>query len=91
MITESLITGGFSIINLILKVLPTVPSMSDTFSNSFWYYWNTIFSNLSLISCFVRVSTIKLIIPLLIFIINFEFIYKLGLWAIKKLPFINIK
>lgn len=90
MIIESLLTAGFSLINLLLNLLPTVPTMGESLSNSFWYYWNTIFNNLSLVSCFVRVSTIKLIIPLLIFVINFEHIYSFGIWVINKIPFIDI-
>ncbi len=68
-----------------------LPQMSKELINSIDTYMDLIFDNLSALGFFIRPTTLKILIPLIIFIINFKYIYKIVIWLIRKLPFINIK
>lgn len=97
-----LLSGSFSdIINNLLNFLYfimdflfgwiNIPQMPDELVNSINTFLNLIFDNLTLLGFFIRPTTLKILIPLIIFIINFKYIYKIVIWLIRKLPFINIK
>ncbi len=68
--------------------IPQFPTELKTSINSFL---DLIFNNLTFLGFFVRPTTLKIIIPLAIFMFNFKYIYKLTMWIIKKIPFLNIK
>lgn len=87
---NSLLNGLYYIIDFLFGWinLPQVPTSITGSINSFL---DLIFDNLSLFGFFVRPTTIKIIIPLVIVVINFKYIYKFIMWFLKKLPFINIK
>lgn len=68
-----------------------VPSFPDSLSSSIDSFLTLVFENLSLLGFFIRPLTLQIVIPLLIFIINFEFIYKLIMWVARKIPFLNVK
>lgn len=67
-----------------------IPAFPTSLSNSIDSFLNLIFDNCSLLGFFIRPATIKIVIPLLIILVNFEFIYKLIIWIAKKIPFIGI-
>lgn len=68
-----------------------LPDFPVSLQNSIDVFLSLIFDNLSLLGFFIRGSTLKLVIPILIILINFEFIYRLIMWLVKKLPFVNLK
>lgn len=78
------------LLTTIFGVLPDIPNFATGLQNSVNSVLDTIFNNLGLIGVFVRPATIKLIIPILVVILNFERVYKLTMWIIKKIPFFGI-
>lgn len=68
--------------------LPPIPS---EISNSINSFLDLIFDNLSLLGFFVRPMTLKIVIPILIILLNFDLIYKIVMWLVRKIPFFNIK
>lgn len=68
-----------------------LPSFPVALSGSINSFLNLIFDNLSLLGFFIRPGTLKLVVPILIILINFEFIYKIIMWIIKKVPFLAVK
>lgn len=86
-----------TILNLLKNLLFFVfnwinlPSMPETFVNSVNSFLDLIFNNLTILGFFVRIETIKIAIPILIILINFDKIYKLTIWILRKIPFINLK
>lgn len=68
--------------------LPSFPEGLQTSLNSFM---DLIFSGINLFGLFIRPTTIRLVIPLLLIIINFDKIYKLTMYVLKKIPFLGIK
>lgn len=76
-----------TIVNFILSFFPDLPSFPIEFTNAINYILDLIFDNgIPLLSLFIHINTIKIAVPILIAIINFEYIYKLILWIIHKLP-----
>lgn len=68
-----------------------IPPFPVELASSIDSFLGLIFNNLSLLGFFIRPVTIRIVVPILLIVINFELIYKLVMWIIRKLPFINIK
>lgn len=86
MIVKAIFDAILSVLMTIFNLLPSVPSFPETLLNSLNTVFSTIFDNLGLLGLFVRIDTIKVLIPLLIIAVNFEHIYHFVLWIIKKIP-----
>lgn len=88
------------IIQLILNLLKTLlftvfswinlPQFPEGLTNSLNNFIDLIFDNLNLLGFFIRPVTITIVIPVLIILINFDKIYKLTMWILKKIPMLNI-
>ena len=88
------------IIQLILNLLKTLlfsvfswinlPQFPEGLSNSLNSFIDLIFDNLNLLGFFIRPVTITILIPVLIILINFDKVYKLTMWILKKIPMLNI-
>lgn len=68
-----------------------IPSFPVELANSIDSFLDLVFDNLSLLGFFIRPTTLKLVIPVLLVVINFELIYKLIMWLVRKLPFVSIQ
>lgn len=85
------ISGLFDLIkglvNLVLSIFPNLPDVPSEFSEIINYVLDLIFeSGASILGLFVHINTIKILVPLVIVIVNFEQIYKLIMWIVKKIP-----
>lgn len=93
-IIDNLLNFLFDFLFIIFQLLfgwikvPPIPIEIKSSINSFL---DLIFGNLSLLGFFVRPTTLRIVIPLAIFLFSFKDIYKLTMWIIKKIPFLNIK
>lgn len=80
----------FDLILFLLKtifgILPNIPQFPDSLLSSLNTVFSTIFNNLDLLGIFVRIDTIKILVPLLIIVVNFEHIYHFTMWIVKKIP-----
>lgn len=74
-----LIKGAFGI-------LPNIINLPENIYISINHVFDIIFNNLNLLGLFVRIDTIKSLVPLVIMVINFEHIYHFIMWIIKKIP-----
>lgn len=79
--------------NLIVLVFSwiNIPDFPVELSNSIDSFLDLVFNNLSLLGFFIRPVTLRVVVPILLVVINFELIYKLVMWIVRKLPFINVK
>lgn len=68
-----------------------IPAFPEELKNSINSFLDLIFNNLDFLGFFIRPLTLKIVIPLLIFLFNFKYIYKLVMWIIRKIPFLNMK
>lgn len=86
MILESILNVAKNLLHFIFLLLPDVPNLNITLLDSLSTYIDMIFSKTGLLGFFVRIGTIKILVPLIIVVINFEHIYHFALWCIHKLP-----
>lgn len=90
MILEALL----NLIQLLLNVVfgwINIPPFPVELTSSIDSFLDLIFENLSLLGFFIRPITLTVAIPLLIILLNFDKIYKLAMYIIKKIPFLGIK
>lgn len=79
----TLITGMFK---TLFSVMPNLPQLPQSVLNSLNNVFTSIFNNVDLLGLFVRISTIKILVPLIIAVVSFEHLYHFIMWIIKKLP-----
>lgn len=86
-----------AILNLLKNLLFIVfgwinlPAFPEGLVNSINSFLDLIFNNLNLLGFFIRPTTLTLSIPILIILLNFEKIYKLTIWVLRKIPMLGIK
>ena len=78
----TLLQACFSFINL--------PQFPDEVLITVDKFLNFIFDNAGVLSFFVNLSTVKVVIPVLLILLNFEHIYHFTIWILKKIPMLNI-
>lgn len=66
--------------------LPNIPRFDTSILGSLNTYIDMIFNNLGLLGFFIHINTIKVLVPLVIIVVNFDKIYHFIMWLIKKLP-----
>lgn len=86
MILENLLNILLSSIEVILSILPDIPSLPNELLSSAYSFIDLIFDNVGLLGLFIPISTIKIVVPLVLVIVNFDKIYKLTLWVLNKIP-----
>lgn len=90
MILENLLNILLSSIEVILSILPDIPSLPDELLSSAYSFIDLIFDNVGLLGLFIPISTIKVVVPLVLVIVNFDKIYKLTMWVLNKIPKLDI-
>lgn len=86
MIIEWLFASIIGVIKTLFSIVPNLPSISSEILSMLTDFLSLIFDNLTLLGFFIRISTIKLFVPLIILVVNFEHVYKIIIWLIKKIP-----
>ena len=86
-----------AILNLLKTVLFTVfgwinlPNLPEELLSAIDTFFDMIFTNASVVGFFIRPATLTILLPVLIIILNFEKVYKLTMWILKKIPILNMK
>lgn len=68
-----------------------IPPFPPELQNNINSFLDLIFDNLDFLGFFVRPTTLSIVIPLLLFLFNFKYIYKFSMWIIRKIPFLSMK
>lgn len=90
MILANLFNILLSSIEVVLSLLPDIPSLPEELLSSAYSFIDLIFDNVGLLGLFIPISTIKVVVPLVLVIVNFDKIYKLTLWVLNKIPKLDI-
>lgn len=77
------IEGLFGWVNL-----PPLPSSIESIIDQFFGYLE---GAVGLLGIFIDVNMVKLLLPILIIVINFEHAWKFAMFVIKKIPFVGIE
>lgn len=91
MIIEGLVDTLIMSIQAILSLIPNLPDLPSGLVEGANGFINLIFDNVGLLGLFVPISTIKVVVPLILLIVNFDKIYRLVIWILKKIPVFGIK
>ncbi len=83
-LADLLIKAIFSILGL----LPDMPSEVVSVMDSFF---EIIFTGVNIFNFFVPLDFVAILIPIVIAILNFDKIYKLVMWVLRKIPFIGVE
>lgn len=91
MIIIAILQGIAGIFISILSLLPNLPNLPESILTGLNNFLDLIFNNLGILGLFVPISTIKIVVPLILVIVNFDKIYKLVMWVLKKIPIFGVK
>ena len=91
MLVEALFTAVTWLIDAILNILDVLPDFPAELVTSVEEFFSLIFDNLSILGFFIPLPTIKILIPLVLLVINFEDVYAFIMWLLRKIPFLGIK
>ena len=86
-----------AILDLLKTVLFTVfgwinlPNLPEELLAAIDTFFDLIFTNASIVGFFIRPTTLLILLPVLVIILNFEKVYKLTMWILKKIPMLNMK
>lgn len=86
-----------AILNLFKTLLYTcfswinIPAFPSELSANINTFLDLIFNNLTLLGFFIRPVTLQISIPILIILLNFDNLYNLTMWILRKIPMLNIK
>ena len=86
MIRKIIFDAILALLKIVFGILPNLPDLPESVKNSLNTVFDTIFDNIDLLGLFIRIDTIKVLVPLLIIAINFEHIYHFTMWILKKIP-----
>lgn len=91
MLIDFIIMLGYLVVNLIFGMLDVLPSAPDGVINVVDKIFDMITAGATLFTLFVDIKMVKILIPIVLAIINFDNLYHLIMYVIKKIPFIDIK
>lgn len=90
MILEALLNMVFGLLKIVFGWI-SLPAFPEGLANSIDTFLNLIFDNLTLLGFFIRPSTIMIVVPILIVLLNFEDVYKITMWILRKIPFLGLQ
>lgn len=92
MITEALMNAGLFLLDTLLNFLDLLPDMPEELVTVLDEFFDLIFTNGWSIACFVIPMDYALtLLPLVILVVNFERVYHLIMWVLRKIPIAGIK
>lgn len=91
MLVEALFTAVTWLIDAILNLLDVLPEFPEELVASVESFFSLIFDNLAVLGFFLPLPTVKILIPLVLLVINFEDVYAFIMWLLRKIPFLGIK
>lgn len=90
MILQTIIDLGMGAVIAILKILPAFPSAPEFLMDGINAIFGVMAGGVNFLSFFVRLSTVRLVVPVVLGLIYAEDIYKVCVWVLKKIPFLGI-
>ena len=91
MITEWALQLVGLIVEAIFAVLDILPNIPQSVISAIDSFFGLIFQGVHLVSFFVPMDMVAILIPLVIAIVNFDKIWKVIMFIIRKIPFLGIE
>lgn len=91
MIVEWALELADVIIKAVFSILGVLPDMPAEVTNVMDSFFDMMFEGINIFNFFVPLNFVAMLIPIVIAILNFDKIYKLVMWIIRKIPFASVK
>lgn len=88
MILEALLNLVFGLLKIVFGWI-SLPAFPEALTSGVDTFLGLIFDNLTLLGFFIRPLTLQICIPILIILLNFEDVYKITMWILRKIPFLR--
>lgn len=88
MILETLLNLVFGLLKIVFGFI-SLPAFPVSLSSSIDTFLNLIFDNVTLLGFFIRPLTLTIVVPILIILLNFDYVYKIIMWILRKIPFLR--
>lgn len=88
MILEGLLNLIFGLLKIVFGWI-SLPAFPAELASGIETFLNLIFDNITLLGFFIRPATITIVVPILIILLNFEDLYKITMWILRKIPFLR--
>ena len=90
MILEAVFDLIAAFIKLIFGFI-NLPDLPDKISSIINQLFNAIEGSLGLLSIFIDFDVLRILLPVLLVVINFDEVYKFVMFIVRKIPFLGIK
>ena len=90
MIIKALFELFYGLITIVFGWI-NLPNLPDNILSIIDELVDVLLGAVSLLSIFLDFSVLKILLPVLLIVINFEHIYKLTMYILRKIPFLGIK
>lgn len=86
-----------SVLNMLVSMIKTVfgwinlPQLPDSVISVIDQLFDTLSGAMGLLSVFLDIDMLKILLPILLVVINFDEAYKLTMFILRKIPFLGIK
>lgn len=78
-------------LEFIFSIIPKVPDLPQSLHDKLFEFIDIIFTNgTNILSLFIRIDTIKIVVPILLIIINLDKIYNCLMWVLRKIPVLGL-
>lgn len=91
MIIEGILNIVTGLLYFVLDLLPNIPNLPQELTGAITTVLDLIFDNVGLLDLFLPLNIVKIIIPLWLVVDNFDKIYSIAFWIIKKIPMLGIE
>lgn len=93
MILESVFNLFFGLLELCFKLVPALPDFPDgsLIDTIFNMLVNSFELGAQIVSFFLPSGFLPIMIPLFVCVMEFDLLYGLVLWLLRKIPFVGIK
>lgn len=91
MIAEWMMNLGLMIFDTVYLLLGVLPNMPELAIDALDTVFNIMFNGIGIASVFVDFRMVKILIPIVIAVLNFENIARLIMFILKKIPILGIE
>lgn len=91
-LTEKLIDAGVFLMDSILNFLDVLPDMPESVVEFLNTFIDLVFVNgWNAVCFFIPINLVKILLPLVLIVVNFEHAYQVIMWVLRKIPLVGIE
>lgn len=91
MIIEAILNLLVGVIKLAFSIIPDLPQLPSSALSVVDQVFGYISSGIGIASVFIDMNFVRVMIPLLIVVVNFDKVYDLIMFVLRKIPFLGVQ